>query len=224
MRSFLPRFLGLVSFSVIGGCSLGSALAGDRMDDLRSEAMGHYRDGDYHTFVAQMEAVTSRSDDDVDDYNLACGYALDGQLDEALATLSALVARGVSMDLVEDPDFLPLRTRPEFYQLVARTAFYEEADRRLEPVRDMAMERYYDTERYAAFVEVMENVSKYSNSDVDLYNLACGYALNGQRDEAIATLERLAERGSDFGAADDSDFENLRSDPRFHAVLVRLAG
>ena len=221
MRSSLPWFLVLVTL----GVGIGSAFAGDDpIDELRSEAMEHYHAGDHAGFVARMRAVTAHSDSIVDDYNLACGYSLNGQLDEALATLDALVDRGAAVTITDDSDFDPLRSRPEFYQLVARIAFYDEADRRLEPVRDMAMERYYHTERYAAYVEVMENVAKYSNSDVDLYNLACGYALNGQRDEAIATLERLAERGSDFGVADDPDFESLRSDPRFHEVVARLAG
>lgn len=227
MRSFVPWLL-VLTLTLGAGSALGGAIDStfdsDPISELRDDAMAHYRAGEHDLFVAQMETVAAHSADGTDEYNLACGYALTGRLDEALGTLSRVVDRGGSFDLGEDPDLRSLRTRPEFYRLLARSAFHAEADRRLEPVRDLAMERFYETEQYGPFVEVMENVARYSNSDLDLYNLACGYALNGQGDEAIATLERLAERGTDFGAAGDSDFDNLRSDPRFHAILARLSG
>jgi hypothetical protein len=193
------------------------------IDAVRSDAMSRYEAEDYAVFVNLMEAVAEHSGDDVDDYNLACGYALSGQPDRALGKLAELVERGAMYDFAHDDDFRSLRGRPEFYQLLARVAFHEEADRRLEPVRDMAM-AHYRAGNHSAFVEIMERVAKYSNQDVDLYNLACGYALAGQLDHAIGALERLADRGVDFGAADDSDFASLRQDPRFHAVLARLSG
>jgi serine/threonine protein kinase/tetratricopeptide (TPR) repeat protein len=57
------------------------------------------------------------------------------------------------------------------------------------------------------------------------YNLACFYALAGERDRALDLLEHIA--GSGFGNLDwidrDPDLDSLRDDPRFHALRDRLA-
>lgn len=50
------------------------------------------------------------------------------------------------------------------------------------------------------------------------YNLACFEALDGRREEALTALERAAELGPDEApkyAANDSDFDAIRDDPRF---------
>jgi tetratricopeptide (TPR) repeat protein len=50
------------------------------------------------------------------------------------------------------------------------------------------------------------------------YNLACFEALDGRREEAIAALQRAVELAPDKVpdyAADDSDFDSIRDDPRF---------
>jgi len=38
----------------------------------------------------------------------------------------------------------------------------------------------------------------------------------------VAKLEELVDRGVDYGMATDSDFDSLRGDPRFEALLARL--
>lgn len=63
-----------------------------------------------------------------------------------------------------------------------------------------------------------------------LYNLAGAYALLGQEDAAIEALSRSIDLGvrnhdqNAFRIVTDSDFESLKSDPRFLAQLRRLAG
>jgi tetratricopeptide (TPR) repeat protein len=50
------------------------------------------------------------------------------------------------------------------------------------------------------------------------YNLACFEALDGKREEALAALEKAAELAPDDVkkyAAEDSDFDSIRDDPRF---------
>ncbi len=57
-----------------------------------------------------------------------------------------------------------------------------------------------------------------------LYNCACVYALGGQRDEAIRCLDQAIANG--FGHREwlenDSDFDGIRDDPRFQALVRKL--
>ncbi len=57
-----------------------------------------------------------------------------------------------------------------------------------------------------------------------LYNTACFFAIQGQREEAIACLEKAVQLG--FGLREwienDSDLDSLRGDPRFQALLQRM--
>jgi serine/threonine protein kinase/Tfp pilus assembly protein PilF len=57
-----------------------------------------------------------------------------------------------------------------------------------------------------------------------LYNVACVYAQVGDREKSLATLERAIENGFGHRAwlENDSDFDLLRSDPRFEALLERI--
>ena len=58
-----------------------------------------------------------------------------------------------------------------------------------------------------------------------LYNVACLFALEGQREEALSCLEQAFHGG--FGGRDwiahDPDLESLRGDPRFQALLATTA-
>jgi hypothetical protein len=213
----------LLALLLTGGAATLTARAGgdDRFERARSAAMQRYHAEDYEAFVARMEPLAQQSRSDQDLYNLACGYALTGQPERALQLLEDLVSRGADHDFRNDSDFDSLRSTPAFASLVGLAAYYEEVNRRLEPVREAAMEQYH-LDRHAAFVQIMEEVVQYSNNDKDIYNLACGYALVGRPEDALAQLERLAQRGSDFGAASDSDFDSLRGDPRFQVLVARL--
>ena len=56
------------------------------------------------------------------------------------------------------------------------------------------------------------------------YNLACSYALLGQSDEALVSLERsigLGYRDAHL-IREDRDLDSLRKDQRFDALLQRL--
>ena len=54
-----------------------------------------------------------------------------------------------------------------------------------------------------------------------LYNVACVYALLGHTEEAMSCLEKVMLHGVFYKnwAAKDSDFDSLRTDPRFHALI-----
>ncbi|MBW2258610.1 MAG: hypothetical protein JRI25_29025 [Deltaproteobacteria bacterium] len=60
-----------------------------------------------------------------------------------------------------------------------------------------AMERYHEGD-YDAFVPLQEEVVAAKGRDVDVYNLACGYALTGRTEEALDSLEVVAERSADL--------------------------
>lgn len=59
-----------------------------------------------------------------------------------------------------------------------------------------------------------------------LYNLACFYAVAGDSERALDTLDRTVSEG--FGFPDwidnDPDFDELRDDPRFQEIRARLDG
>jgi adenylate cyclase len=56
-----------------------------------------------------------------------------------------------------------------------------------------------------------------------LYNVACIYSTSGETDEAVSLLERAVAAG--FGhwkwIENDSDFDPLRSHPRYQALLAK---
>lgn len=56
-----------------------------------------------------------------------------------------------------------------------------------------------------------------------LYRVAAAEALTGNRDAALAALERAAAMGMVYEPAASEDFASLRGDPRFQAVVARFA-
>lgn len=58
-----------------------------------------------------------------------------------------------------------------------------------------------------------------------LYNSACFYSLAGDTERALDLLERAMEQGAAglSWVEHDSDFDNLRGEPRFEALLQKLA-
>ena len=58
-----------------------------------------------------------------------------------------------------------------------------------------------------------------------LYNLACAYALKGDKNKAIATLQQAIDAGfaNKSYIKGDSDWESLRDDPQFKAVVDSMS-
>ena len=119
---------------------------------------------------------------------------------------------------------------------VKRTAFAEEAGTTILVVGGWAGKPYealgweawmplnalYQSGDYAAAADKgRELVEAYPQYAIPLYNLACCESLAGRTDDAIGHLGRAIERSERCRelAKDDSDFDPIRSDPRF-AELV----
>lgn len=71
---------------------------------------------------------------------------------------------------------------------------------------------------------VAQNFHRQNSTEADIYyNLACLYALQGKKDQAIEYLDKLAALNQVFRFSQgDKDLDSLRDDPRFKAVLDKL--
>ena len=68
----------------------------------------------------------------------------------------------------------------------------------------------------------IEAVKYYPANPAMHYNIACGYALTGEAEKALQILDKLADKGIDFGAERDGDFSLIHEDNRFKAILAKL--
>jgi tetratricopeptide (TPR) repeat protein len=63
-----------------------------------------------------------------------------------------------------------------------------------------------------------------ANTSDAAYNLACMYALQGRREEALASLEQSIQYGllirEGLHVSDDEDLKSLHGDPRFEALAA----
>jgi beta-lactamase regulating signal transducer with metallopeptidase domain len=169
-------------------------------------------------------------------YNLACARALAGERDRALDTLESAVLHGFNNDgeqISKDPDLDSLHG-PRFDGIVrlADDLALQNSGKEWQT----AIPRY---ERYAhahpdiarawfnyGFVLAEGGQSRAAVSVFDkvlamdyrpattMYNLACAYALAGERQAALSWLRRSAQAGFDVGgfAKADKDLESVRDD------------
>jgi beta-lactamase regulating signal transducer with metallopeptidase domain len=86
-------------------------------------------------------------------------------------------------------------------------------------------ERAYDlyhADRYAEAADAFQRAAQQGyRNDTSLYNAACSYALNDDKENALKVLAQAIEAGWDDmdHIAEDSDFDPIRSDPRFGRVI-----
>ncbi|HEX7829291.1 MAG TPA: M56 family metallopeptidase, partial [Thermoanaerobaculia bacterium] len=86
---------------------------------------------------------------------------------------------------------------------------------------------YYRNDRYEEAASAFRKAADLGYADgKSLYNAACSLALLGDADRAIPTLREALNRGWDDldHIADDSDFDPIRTDPRFAALLKTELG
>ncbi len=176
-------------------------------------------------------------------YNIACGHALQGDAAQALAWIDRALEAGFdSYDLLyEDSDLDPIRERAEFRSLLDRVGDengrhprdrYEEA---LDRLRELEQDDQADSSDWAALgarllsMRQMQPAIDALSRAVELaggggstaaYNLACAYALNGDREAALNRLEQavLAGFDSDERFENDTDLDSIRGSKRFDEI------
>lgn len=82
----------------------------------------------------------------------------------------------------------------------------------------------FSLEHFAAAAEAFEKSFSLAPNPTALYNAACAYARMGNKEKALAALERIASGTAPLFAdpAADSDLASLRTEPRFQEVLTNL--
>lgn len=171
-------------------------------------------------------------------YNAACSYALLGDADRAIPTLTQAIEAGWDdVDkIADDSDFDPIRSDPRFARAVRDTQG-EVVNRRLNDTMssyndlragsgdpddwyevglDLLRLRKIDESIYA-FQKSIENGDKAAAAQ---YNIACAYSLRGDVRNGMDALNKSIESGysSDEKFANDPDIALLRKQPGFAAL------
>jgi len=183
-------------------------------------------------------------------YNIACGYSLLNDKENAFIWLQRSLESGFdSSDLVaRDSDLDPLRTDARFQKIMLAVRSNDEDERRRngDPKPDrvaqanqtfarLQRETSHDGEEWSKVgvsllflreldrsVVALKNAVTYLGYEGSsaMYNLACAYSLQGNRDAGIEWLEKSVNAGFDSPEKfrNDPDINNLRADPRFSAI------
>lgn len=82
----------------------------------------------------------------------------------------------------------------------------------------------YQTKDFSAFLENMKQADALNpNHPRITYNLAIAYTLNSKTNEAIASLNKLAEMKLYYQVEKNDDFASLKSNPEFQNVIKKFA-
>lgn len=185
-------------------------------------------------------------------YNVACGYALLNDKENALFWLDRALGGGFDQInlLNEDSDLDSLRSDPRFKNIVQRVATIKPEDGSLKK------KEHPDRDRHNEAIINFEQLRSASSQDGDQwykvgsrllalrdferatfaltravehlgyrgasakYNLACTYALSGERELALDWLEKSINAGfdNDDKLREDPDIASLRGEARFRKI------
>ncbi|HET7436547.1 MAG TPA: tetratricopeptide repeat protein, partial [Thermoanaerobaculia bacterium] len=187
-------------------------------------------------------------------YNIACAYSLKGDSARAFEALNQAIENGFGNEekFENDPDLRALQNTPQLRALAQRADELQmrgccgddedEASSWGEAARyeRSITQKYPDSGRawfnlgYTAlqardFPTALDSFQRAIDRDykrgTSSYNMACAYALRGDKDSAFAWLNKARETGFDLAdyLDDDEDLDSLHGDPRYDA-LVRESG
>jgi beta-lactamase regulating signal transducer with metallopeptidase domain/tetratricopeptide (TPR) repeat protein len=214
-------------------------------DDHYDRGMSLHRDGDYDAAIQQFQlSLEEGYKPAASAYNIACGHALKGDADEAFAWLkkSALLGFEVYPYAKNDDDFDGIHGDPRWRQLAKMAREWEsegekvrgqEAERRYadmlsnpattgDDLYDTGMELHKSGRYDTAAKAWQAAAAKGYRPGTSYYNVACAYSLAGDTDRSLHFLRKGVEEGFDGVdsiARRDEDLDNIRTDPRFPAIL-----
>lgn len=178
-------------------------------------------------------------------YNIACAYSLKGDSTRALDYLAKAIENGFGDGdkLESDPDLRGVRGQSAFAALQERAEELEMRhaegdDDEPENWRGVAAYHRSIAQKYPTSGRAWFNLGYTSLQARDLptavdafqravdlgyrtgtssYNVACAYAVKGDRDAAFAWLDKARAAGFDLGdyLDDDDDLDSLHNDPRY---------
>jgi Flp pilus assembly protein TadD len=233
------------------------------LKDLKDEKEGH--DGGYwfsrgyelHQSDRYVEAIEAFSHSialgyrqATSMYNVACGFALLNDKENALFWLERSLAGGFEQPelLKSDSDLDLLRTDPRFQEIVQRVSLTNKESK--------SSKENAERDRLKEALNTFEQLKRESSTDGDqwykvgsrfirfrdfdratfaltravdhlgyrgasaMYNLACSYALKGDRQPGLDWLEKSINAGFDDNTKveADPDIASLRSEPRFKKI------
>lgn len=206
-----------------------------------------HHDGHYDEAIAEFQVAAKLGYKPATaKYNIACAYAQMKQNDAALQYLDQAIQEGfTSFDhLRQDSDLKPLRNDPRFKALLAQYRMVNDhartdegkeksATAKLELLRrtnSQNGELWYEVgskllslrkldEAVFALHEAVKHLG-YRNQNA-MYNLACAYALRGDRRNALNWIEKSVNAGYDDPdhLRRDEDFDSLQDDPHFLNII-----
>jgi beta-lactamase regulating signal transducer with metallopeptidase domain len=172
-------------------------------------------------------------------YNAACSYALLGDADHALPTLTdAMKAGWDDVDsIADDSDFDPIRADPRFARVLSdsggniatrRLTQTTERFAELSAKGDRSGDEWYDVgldllrlRKIQDSIHAFEmSIAAGNKPGASMYNIACAHSLGGDARAGIAALDKAIEDGysGDEKMENDPDIALLRKQPEFERL------
>lgn len=201
---------------------------------------------------AFQRSIDARQKESTAMYNIACAYSLKGDTASAMTWLEKAVEEGFGGDdkLRNDPDLANVRQHPGFDALRRRAKELQlqgccdrddESDnwRAAVEYHSAIVKKYPNSGRAWFNLGFASLQARDLNTGIDafqrainlnhrvgtcLYNIACAYALRGDRDAAFQYLDRAREAGFELAnyLSHDDDLDNLHDDPRWDTLRDQL--
>ncbi|MFY9553045.1 MAG: tetratricopeptide repeat protein, partial [Thermoanaerobaculia bacterium] len=208
--------------------------------DWYSQGMEYHHGEEYDKAIeAFKKAIDAGEREEAATYNIACGYALKGDADQAFAWLNKAVAVGFDVGdyMLRDDDLDSLHSDPRWAELkkIARSGKSAQREREARAVANRydriaaknpkSGEAFFDigkellnAERYDLAAKAYQAaIERGYRTGTALYNRACALSLAGDKRGALDMLAQSLDAG--FDQPDifrtDDDLDNVRGEPRF---------
>jgi beta-lactamase regulating signal transducer with metallopeptidase domain len=212
----------------------------DTAEEWYERAYDYYRSDRYADAAAAFRRAADGGYEPAKSlYNAACSYALLGDADHAIPTLTdALAAGWDDVDRIgDDSDFDPIRSDPRFARVIRdsrgdiATRRLTETTRRYEQLQasgDRTGDEWYEVGLdLLRLRKIDQSIQAFQSSiaagnkpGASMYNIACAYSLGGDVRNGMTALEKAIEDGysGDEKLENDPDIALLRKQPDFERL------